>query len=219
MNFDGSLADAQVARDHLVHLAHIDADATSGRIQVPLQRGTRAIVYDGDPVLRTGNDNPGHFFRGVCEDHGIGRLVLDPCGRVAVLFADGVTGLQPFTELLLENADRRGDAGDQPAAAGKRVHISFCKTGWKHRQTTFGVERVCGAKPPQPCGRHHKRGVVHFQWAQNVLLKELVERLPGHNLHHTPNDIGGVAVSSVVPSITATMRAPRGIASLSRPAG
>ena len=50
-------------------------------------------------------DDFGDVFRGPREDHCVRRLVPDPSGRVAVLFPDRASGLEPLAKALLQHAD------------------------------------------------------------------------------------------------------------------
>ena len=62
-------------------------------------------------MFRRDPHNLRHILRRLREDHGIGRLVLDPRRGMPVLLPNGLARLQSFAEALLENGDGGFDAG------------------------------------------------------------------------------------------------------------
>ena len=89
----------------LVHPRQIDGNAAERRVELPLERGAGAEGDDRRPVRGADADDLGDLFRGLGEDHRVGRLVLDPGGGVGVLLADALGFAQPLAKTLLENGD------------------------------------------------------------------------------------------------------------------
>src|SRR4051794_6810276 len=85
-------------REHLVHVAQVDADAARGCVDLALERGAGAEGDDGHAVFRTDPHHVldvGSFLR---HHHAVRRLVHDPCGGMAVLLADGLRGDEAVCE-------------------------------------------------------------------------------------------------------------------------
>ncbi|MET3238410.1 putative intracellular protease/amidase [Bradyrhizobium japonicum] len=87
-----------VHREHLVHVAQVDRDAASGRIDLALQRGAGA---EGDHWHAVPGADAHHVLDvgGLLRHHhAVGRLVGNPCGGMAVLLADGLRGDEAVAE-------------------------------------------------------------------------------------------------------------------------
>ena len=89
-----------------VHVAEIDRDASTRRIDMPFQRGAGAERDHRHLVPRTDAHGFLHI-RGVLREHDrIRRLILDPGRGVAVLLAHGVRGHEAVAEALRKIGDR-----------------------------------------------------------------------------------------------------------------
>ena len=94
-----------VHREHAVHVAEIEADAAARRIDLAFQRGAGA---EGDHRHAVPGAQPHdllHLFGRLRKHDGVGRLIGDPGGGVAVLLAHRLRRHQPVAVARGERRD------------------------------------------------------------------------------------------------------------------
>jgi len=95
------------------------------------------------------------------------------------------------TQVVGRGGDKSATAGEIPRPLRKVARFARF-LGRDHG--IFLVRRVDGGQAFYIFRWHEETGVLHAEGFENAFFKELVERLPGHNLYKTAKDIGGEAV-------------------------
>src|SRR5436190_1766334 len=83
---------------------------------------------------------------------------------------------------------------DAAASAGeplRRSLVAFAEGVVAHRIGQAGRHRVQRSEPLVPGLVDVERGVGHVQRSEDVLVEELVQRLAGHDLDESPENVGG----------------------------
>ena len=107
-------AAVEVAGIHLedaVHAHQVDGDAARRRVDLALQRGSRAEGDHRHMVLGADAHHLLHVVGGAGKDHRVRRLVRNIGRGVGVLLAHRRCRRKTLAETLLEDADRRRDSG------------------------------------------------------------------------------------------------------------
>jgi hypothetical protein len=94
-----------VHRQHLVHLAHVDAHAALHRQDVAFERGADTVGNHRNLVAAADVDDIAHFLSGSRKYHGVGRCVRKVGFVLAVLLADAARGGGALAQQGLELVD------------------------------------------------------------------------------------------------------------------
>jgi hypothetical protein len=95
-----------VDRQHFVHVAEIDRDAAEGRVHMTFERGAGAERNHRHAAGGAEPHHLGNFGLGLGEQHGVGRLALEPSQRVGVLLTQRLTEREAV-------AEARGKLGEE----------------------------------------------------------------------------------------------------------
>jgi hypothetical protein len=128
----------RVHRQHAIHVAEIDRDATVGRIDVALERGAGSKRNDRHATLGADAHDVLHVGRRLRKNHRVGRLVRDPSRGVGVLLAHRLRGDEAVAEFCRERGDDRLDR--RGIAARHRIGLLLRQC---HRQLTYQLASRC----------------------------------------------------------------------------
>ena len=95
--------------DDAVHAAQVDADAAGRRVDLAFERCAGAERDDRHAVLRTDTHRFVHIVFRFGEDNAVRQLAGNIGGRMRVLLAQCLAGLQFIAETLFQHAKRRSD--------------------------------------------------------------------------------------------------------------
>ncbi len=109
-----------------------------------LERGAGPERDQRHAMARCNLDDLLHFFRRFGPDHSVRRLVRHPGERVAVLAADGLSGLKSFTEPLPEHCDGGFDVTVLMLRDSCRSHP---RPTLRMSQRTCSRQHASGAEP------------------------------------------------------------------------
>src|SRR5215469_1454741 len=143
-------------REHAVHVAKVEADAAARRVYLTLERGALAEADHRHAMRRAQSHDLLHLFGALRKHHRVRRLVLDPCGGVAVLLAQRLRGRQPIAVARRQRRDYGGGGLARFAAAfGGLDQSHYCSC-----LSTSNVAAATGrVKPRAPSPRTRGEGI------------------------------------------------------------
>ena len=188
--------------EHLVHAAHIDADAAMRRVDMALERGAGAEGDQRHAMLAGDRNDRLDLGRTLRKDDAVGQLRRNIGGRVGMLRADGLAGLETIAEPLAHQPHGGSYAGFVADARPDRLQRHLSPPNHRCASRKFLDFNALLCKSESLCPEPH---LEHDGFSKELRQSETVRSQGRNSLIADPGRLrGSVSYSAASASCSAS---------------